>query len=77
LGSKLVNLNVENDVALLPYSIDSFHGLEYMPFNDRVNYMTVLHQIHKALCELNVGVDFVFPERADFSQYRVVVGQSY
>lgn len=72
LGAKLVDLKVENDVALL-YSVDSFHGLEYMPFDDRVNYMTVLQQMHQALYELNVGVDFVFPERTDFSKYRVIV----
>ena len=72
LGPKLVNLQVKNDVAIL-YSIDSFHGLEYMPFDDRVNYMTVLQQMHKALYELNVGADFVFPERTDFNRYRVIV----
>jgi beta-galactosidase len=44
-----------------------------MPFDDRVNYMTVLQQMHKVLYELNVGVDFVFPERTNFSKYRVVV----
>lgn len=72
LGTKLANLKVENDIAVL-YSIDSYHGLEYMPFDDRVNYLTVLHQMHKALYQLNVGTDFVFPETADFSKYRVIV----
>jgi beta-galactosidase len=72
LGPKLVNLAVKNDVAI-HYSVDSFHGLEYMPIDQRVNYMTVLYQMHKALYELNVGTDFVFPERTDFSKYRVVV----
>jgi beta-galactosidase len=72
LGPKLANLKVENDVAIL-YSVDSFHGLEYMPFDDRVNYMSVLQQMHKALYELNIGADFVFPERTDFSKYRVIV----
>ena len=72
LGPKLTNFKVANDVALL-YSVDSYHGLQYMPFDDRVNYMTVLEQAHRALHELNVGTDFVFPERADFSKYRVIV----
>src|ERR1044072_9387571 len=44
-----------------------------MPFDDRVNYLTVLQQMHKALYELNVGADFVFPERTHFSKYRVIV----
>jgi beta-galactosidase len=72
LGPKLVNFKVTNDVAVL-YSVDSFHGLEYMPFDDRVNYMTVLQQMHQVLYDLNVGADFVFPERTDFSKYRVIV----
>jgi beta-galactosidase len=72
LGPKLVNLQVKNDVAIL-YSVDSFHGMEYMPIADRVNYMTVLQQMHQALYDLNVGADFVFPERTDFSKYRVIV----
>lgn len=72
LGSKLANLRVDNDVAIL-YSIDSYHGLQYMPFDERVNYMTVLEQMHRALYELNVGTDFVFPQGSDFGKYRVIV----
>jgi beta-galactosidase len=71
-GAKLANLTVDNDVAIL-FSVDSYHGLEYMPFDDRVNYMTVLDQMHRALYELNVGTDFVFPESKDFAKYRVIV----
>jgi beta-galactosidase len=72
IGSRLVNLKKENKVAIL-YSIDSFHGLQYMPFDDRVNYMTVLHQMHNALYRQNVGVDFVFPESTELSSYKVIV----
>lgn len=72
VGRKLANLSIDNDVAVL-YSVDSYHGLEYMPFDERVNYMTVLSQMHRALYELNVGADFVFPESSDFSKYRVIV----
>ncbi len=71
-GSKLADLRIENDVAIL-YSIDSHQGLRFMRFSDRVNYMTILSQMHRALYDLNVGVDFVFPETTNFSRYKVVL----
>jgi len=71
-GSKLADLRIENDVAIL-YSIDSYQGLRFMRFSDRVNYMTILSQMHRALFDLNIGVDFVFPETTDFSRYKVVL----
>ncbi len=71
-GPRLVNFQRKNDVAIL-YSIDSFHGIEFMPFDDKVNYMTVLRQMHKTLYGLNVGVDFVTPELADLSRYKVLL----
>jgi beta-galactosidase len=72
IGPRLVNLKKNHKVALL-YSVDSFHALQYMPFDDRVNYMTVLHQMYGALYRQNVGVDFVFPQSTNFSDYKVVV----
>jgi beta-galactosidase len=71
-GPRLVNLQRRNDVAIL-YSIDSFHGIEFMPFDDRVNYMTVLHQLYRTLYRLNVGVDFIFPDTEDLSPYKLIV----
>lgn len=70
-GPRLANLQRANDVAIL-YSIDSFHGIQFMPFSDKVNYMSILRQFHKALYELNIGVDFVPPD-SDYSRYKVVV----
>lgn len=72
LGPRLVNLRKDNAVALL-VSVDSHHGLRFMPFDDRVNYMTLLYQMYRALYRLNVEVDFVFPETEDFSRYKVLV----
>jgi len=72
VGSRLVNLKKNNKVALL-YSIDSFHAIQYMPFDDRVNYQTVLHQMYGALYRQNVGVDFVFPKSTNFSDYKMIV----
>jgi beta-galactosidase len=65
-------LSIENDVAIL-YSIDSYQGLRFMRFSDRVNYMTILSQMHRSLYELNIGVDFVFPQTTDFSRYKVLL----
>jgi beta-galactosidase len=72
IGQRLVNLKKKNQVALL-YSNESYHGIQYMPFADGANYMTVLQQMYGALYRLNVGVDFVFPQSANFSDYKVLV----
>ncbi len=71
-GPKLVNLKKENKVAIL-YSSDSYHGIEFMPFSDSVNYRTVLNQFYRTLYNLNVGVDFVFPESPNLTDYKVIV----
>ena len=70
IGPRLVNLKIKNDVAIL-YSVDSANGLDAMPFP--VNYTTLLDQLHRSLYDLNVGTDFVFPEDADFSRYKVLI----
>jgi beta-galactosidase len=44
-----------------------------MPFDDHVDYMTVLTQMHKSLYRANVGTDFVFPDSANFGDYKVIV----
>jgi beta-galactosidase len=71
-GPKLVNLSKKNRVAIL-YSIDSYHGLQFMPFHDSVDYKYLLHQFYHALYRLNVGVDFVFPQSTNLSDYQVIV----
>ncbi|HXG32696.1 MAG TPA: beta-galactosidase [Bryobacteraceae bacterium] len=72
LGPRLVDLRKHNHVAILA-SVDSYHALRFMPFDDRVNYMTVLQQMYRALYRLNVEVDFVFPETPDLGRYKVLV----
>ncbi len=54
------------------FSIDSFHGIQFMPFSDRVNYQSFVRQFHKTLYQLNVGLDFVTTE-SDWSRYRVLL----
>jgi beta-galactosidase len=72
LGPRLADLRPANRVAIL-HSIDSFHGIRFMKFSDQVDYETVEDQMHQALYRLNVGVDFVFPDRQNFDDFPVLV----
>jgi beta-galactosidase len=36
-------------------------------------YASVVQQMHKSLYDMNVGVDFVFPETQDFSAYKLLI----
>jgi beta-galactosidase len=71
IGPKLVDLKPENKVAIL-HSSDSYYGIQFMPVDERVNYLTVEDQMHRALYQLNEGVDFIFPSTADLSGYALI-----
>jgi beta-galactosidase len=72
IGPQIVGLHIKNQVAIL-YSRDSYYGIEFMKFSDRVNYATILHQMYNVLFHANIGVDFVFPESTNLSDYKVIV----
>jgi beta-galactosidase len=83
VGPKLANLKVRNKVAIL-YSVDSANALDFMPFTHGAgpqwsnstppaNYVTLVSQLHRTLYDLNVGVDFVFPDHLDLSHYSVLI----
>ena len=72
IGPRLVDYKRTNKVAIL-YSNDSHYGIEFMKFSDRVGYHTIMQQFYGVLYRKNVGVDFVFPEGTNFSDYRVIV----
>jgi beta-galactosidase len=72
VGPALANLAKSNRVAIL-YSLDSLHGIDHMPFDGRVGYMTVLSQLYRALYRLNVETDFVHPEDPRFEDYGLVI----
>jgi len=81
IGPRLVNLKLQNDVAIL-WSRDSLNALNDMPFakesqwgggGSKADYGTLVRQMHRALYDMNVGTDFVFPEVQDFSQYKLLV----
>lgn len=82
IGPHLVGLKIHNDVAIL-YSRDSANAISFMPYGGDApahswtgepdGYLSVLQQMHKALYDLNIGSDFVFPETRDFSQYKLLI----
>jgi beta-galactosidase len=72
IGPEIVDLKISNKVAIL-YSNDSHHGLDFMKFSDKVNYYALLGQFYRTLYHNNVGVDFIFPESTNLSDYRVIV----
>ena len=82
IGPHLVGLQIHNQVAIL-WSRDSFNAIDFMPFTSAglqaagagpgADYVTLVRQIHRALYDLNVGSDFVFPETKDFSAYKLLI----
>lgn len=72
IGPELTGLHIKNQVAIL-YSRDSLYGIEFMKFSDHENYSSVLHQMYSALYHANVGVDFIFPDSTNLSDYKVIV----
>jgi beta-galactosidase len=82
IGPHLVDLKIHNQVAIL-WSRDSANAISFMPYGGGVpdrswtgepdGYASLVQQMHKALYDLNVGTDFVFPEDKDFSQYKLLI----
>ncbi len=83
IGPHLVNLKIDSKVAIL-YSVDSANALEFMPYERQGGngwipgkasggYNGLVAQLHRSLYEANVSADFVFPESADFSKYKLLI----
>ena len=82
VGPEIVNLQIRNQVAIL-YSVDSSNAISFMPFERQElgwvpgkaagSYNAILSQLHRSLYLANVGADFVFPETADFSPYKLLI----
>ena len=72
IGPQIADLQRVSPVAIL-YSSDSHWGIEFMKFNDHDNYRTILKQMYHVLYQQNVGIDFVFPDSTNFSDYKVIV----
>jgi beta-galactosidase len=82
IGPHLVGLKIKNPAAIL-WSRDSLNAINDMPFtwsgsrwskgHALADYASLVRQFHQALYKLNVGTDFVFPESADFSPYKLLI----
>src|SRR5581483_4958250 len=82
IGPQLVGMQQHNQVAIL-WSRDSMNAINFMPFTSSgpewsfapatADYSSLVSQLHHSLYSLNTGVDFIFPENADFSRYKVVI----
>ncbi len=82
IGPQLVGMKFKNQVAIL-WSRDSLNAISFMPFTSSgpqwsfappvADYGSLVRQFHNALYSLNTGVDFVFPETTDFSQYKLLI----
>jgi beta-galactosidase len=83
IGPHLVGLQIHNQVAIL-WSRDSANAIGFMPFTSNASepwapgqatagYDSLVRQLHKSLYDLNIGSDFVFPETADFSKYKLLI----
>jgi beta-galactosidase len=81
IGPQLVNLKIHSDVAIL-WSRDSMNAINDMPFakesqwsngGSKADYGSEVRQIHRALYDLNVNTDFVFPDAKDFSSYKMLI----
>jgi beta-galactosidase len=72
VGPQLVNLTKSNKVAVM-LSVDSANAIGYMPFSDRVSYMTVFRQMWNALYDLNVEPDIVQAGDPNLSRYAVLL----
>jgi len=71
-GPKLANLKKKNRVAIL-YSLDSANGLNFMPVDGKVGYMTVLNQMYRVLYRLNVETDIIFPGSRNLADYDLIL----
>jgi beta-galactosidase len=81
-GPKLVNLKKNNEVAIL-FSHDSNDALNFMPFNgpgtdwgessSSAYRNQLVAQFHRVLYQNNIGVDFIFPERLNLEDYKLVI----
>jgi beta-galactosidase len=83
IGPQIVGLKIRSQVAIL-WSRDSANAISFMPFtwsggnpwepgHPTAGYDSLVQQMHRALYDLNVGSDFVFPETQEFSTYKVLI----
>lgn len=78
IGSHLVNLKKQNDVAVLisneALTALKWFGIDAMASdNGQVSYNDVVRWMYDALYKMNVECDFVWPESENLSRYKMIV----
>ena len=78
IGSHLVNLKKENDVAVL-ISNEALTALKWFGIdaaaadNGQTSYNDVVRWLYDALFQMNVACDFIWPESENLSRYRMIL----
>ena len=74
LGSKLVNIEKTNHVAIL-FSNEALSAFNAFRFAGKSpeNYNDILRSIYDALYKMNVGVDFVDPTSSNIESYKLII----
>jgi beta-galactosidase len=73
IGPHLVNLKIKPQVAIL-FSYDASHALNIMPYKDGSNaYRSQTDQLHRALYNNSVAVDFIYAHKSNLNDYKLVI----
>lgn len=59
-----------NAISFMPFTSS---GPQWSSAPPTADYGSLVQQMHHSLYSLNAGVDFIFPENADFSHYKLVI----
>jgi len=70
IGPEIVDLHRKNQVAIL-YSLDSYYGIQFMKFSDRVDYRTLLWQMYGVLLPGQCRCGFCLSRKHGMSEYRL------
>ena len=74
IGSHLINLKKKNHCAIL-VSNESLTALNWFPISENMKYNDVLMKVYRAMYEMGLECDFIWPENAakKLSEYDLVV----
>jgi beta-galactosidase len=72
IGSHLIDLNKENQVAIL-VSNESITSLQWFGINNQLNYNDVLRQIYEELYFMNIPCDFICPSSKNKEKYKLII----
>ncbi len=71
-SKQLVNLKIENDVAIL-VSNQAYSALEAFKMFQGISYNDGVRSFYDALYRQNIGCDFIAPDSSELENYRLVI----